>query len=45
MRPPLDQLELVAGPAQRPAGLERLVDQVEQPRLGGRVDPGRDLAT
>jgi hypothetical protein len=45
MRPPLDQLELVTGSAQRPAGLERLVDQVEQPRLGGRVDPGRDLAT
>jgi hypothetical protein len=26
MRPPLDQLELVAGSAQRPAGLERLVE-------------------
>ena len=45
VRPPLGELELVAGPAQRPAGVEGLLEQVQQAGLGGRVHPGRDPAT
>jgi hypothetical protein len=32
-------------PAQRPAAVDRLVEQVEQPGLGGRVHPVWDPAT
>jgi hypothetical protein len=32
-------------PAQRPAGVDRIVEQVEQPGLGGRVHPAGDPAT
>ena len=39
------ELEVVAGAAQRPAGIECLVEQVEQPGFGGRVDTAWDLAT
>jgi hypothetical protein len=45
VRPPLRQLQLVTDPAQRPPGVDRLVEQVEQPGLGGRVHPAWDPAT
>jgi hypothetical protein len=45
VRPPLGQLQRTAGPAQRPASLERLIEQAEQPGLGGRIDAARDPAT
>lgn len=45
VRPTLGHLQLTAGPAQRPAGVDRLVEQVEQPGLGGHVHPVRDPAT
>ena len=41
----LAELEDTAGAADGPAGIERLVNQVQQPGLGGRVDPVRDPAT
>ena len=45
VRPALGHLQLVTDPAQRPAGVDRLVEQVEQPGLGGRVHPVWDPAT
>ena len=45
VRPPLGQLQRMTDPAQCPAGVERLVQQVEQVGLGGRVHPTRDPAT
>lgn len=45
VRPNLAELKLGTGPAQRPARVDRLIEQVEQPGLGGRVDPVRDPAT
>ena len=45
VRAPLGQLEPGAGSPQRPARRERLVGQIEQACLGGRVDSGRDTAT
>ena len=45
VRPPLRQTQPATGVAQRPVGLEGLVEQREQRRLGGRVDTVRDLAT
>jgi hypothetical protein len=41
----LANVEFVTGASDRPAGVERFVEQVEQPSLGGRVDPARDPAT
>ena len=43
--PPLGQLQHVADPTLRPAGIEGLPDQCEQPGRGGRVDPARNPAT
>jgi hypothetical protein len=45
VRPHLTEFELVTDPAHRPAGVEGLIEQVEQPGLGGRLDPARDSAT
>ena len=45
VRTDLTELELVAGPPHRPAPRDGLVDQVQQSRLRGRLDPGRDRAT
>jgi hypothetical protein len=45
VRPPLGEVEFAARAAQRPAGIEGLVEQAEQPGLGGRVDPAWDSAT
>ena len=41
----LAELEGSAGAADGPAGIEGLVDQVEQPGLGGRIHPVWDPAT
>lgn len=41
----LAELEHPASPSQRPAPLDRGVEQVQQAGLGGRVDPVRDSAT
>ena len=43
--PDLAKLERPAAVADRPTLLDRGIEQVEQPRLGGRVDPVRDSAT
>jgi hypothetical protein len=45
VRPYLAELKFVTGPPDRPAAVERLVEQIEQSGLGGRVDPARDPAT
>ncbi|MGH3501948.1 MAG: hypothetical protein ACRDQA_13850 [Nocardioidaceae bacterium] len=45
MRTHLGQFEHPAGRADGPAGLDGLVDQVEQADLGGRIDAPRDPAT
>ena len=45
VHPQLTEFERVAGPAQRPAGIERLVNQIEQRCLGGRVDSAWDPPT
>ena len=39
-RPTPVHLERRARPAQRPAGIDRIVDQAQQRRLGGPVDTG-----
>ena len=44
-RPPLVQLEVLAGAAVLPALSDGTIDQPEQLMLGGRVDPARDPAT
>ena len=44
-RPPLIQLEVVAGATVIPPAGKRPVDQLQQLVLGGRVDPARDPAT
>lgn len=41
----LAEVERATGPADRPAGIHRFIDEVEQPCLGGRVDPAWDSAT
>ena len=41
----LAEFEFVADAAYRPAGVEGVVEQAEQPGLGGRVDPVWDPAT
>lgn len=43
--PDLTDLEHPAGSSDRPARLDGLLDQVEQTRLGGRVDAPGDPAT
>jgi hypothetical protein len=45
VRPPLGQLQLTTRPAQRPPGIEGLIEQAEQAGLGGRIDTARDPAT
>jgi hypothetical protein len=45
MRPDLAEFQFLAGTAQRPAGVDRAVEQAQQRRLGGRIDPVRDPAT
>lgn len=45
VRPYLAEFEFVADAADRPALLDGLVEQGEQPGFGGRVDPPRDPAT
>jgi hypothetical protein len=45
VRPHLAQLEHPTGRPHRPARLDGVVEQGQQPRLGGRIDPQRDLAT
>ncbi len=45
MGPDLPELQGVTAAAQRPAGLDGVVEQREEPRLGGRVDPAWDTAT
>ncbi len=44
-RPTLPEVQFAAGPAQRPTRGNGMVDQLEQPCLGGRVDAQRDPAT
>jgi len=39
------ELQFAAGAAQRPALIERLIKQLEQAGLGGRVEPARDPTT
>jgi hypothetical protein len=41
-RPAPVQLERRAHPSERPAGVDRVVDQTEPDGLGGRVDTGGD---
>jgi hypothetical protein len=47
-QPPVDaqlvDLQHLAGRPHRPALLAGLLEQVQQPGLGGRTHPGRDLA-
>ncbi|MGH3428310.1 MAG: hypothetical protein ACRDQZ_12215 [Mycobacteriales bacterium] len=38
-------LQIVTDPTPRPASLDSLVEEREQPSLGGRVDSARDMAT
>ena len=45
VRPNLPEVKHPARSPGRPAGVDRLVDQVQQPGLGGRIDPARDPAT
>ncbi len=45
VRANLAEFEFVAGAAQRPAGVDRVIEQAQQRRLGGRVDPVWDPAT
>jgi len=45
VRAELTDLQHLAGATDCPAGLDGGVDQVEQPGLGGRVDPAGDAAT
>ena len=45
IRPDFSELQFATGAAQRPTLLERLIEQLEQARFGGRVDPVRDPAT
>src|SRR5665213_1215139 len=45
IRPQLTEFKLPAGPAQRPTLIGGLIKQLEQARLGGRVDSAGDLAT
>jgi hypothetical protein len=45
VRADLAELKLVSHTPDRPARVEGLVDQVEQPGLRGRVNPARDPAT
>ena len=45
VRADLTKFQFVAGPPQRPAALDRGVEQLQQPCLGGRVHPQRDPAT
>jgi len=44
-RPGLAKLQRAAGSPHRPPGLGRVVEQGQQPGLGGRIHPRRDLAT
>jgi len=41
----LADLECPACPADTPPGVHGLVDEIQQPRLGGRIDSARDSAT
>ena len=41
----LAELEHATGAADRPPGLDRVVDQVQQACLGGRIDAAWDVAT
>ena len=41
----LTELEHRSGAADRPPGLDRVVDQVQQAGLGGRIDAAWDVAT
>jgi len=45
VRADLAEFEFVADAAYRPPGVEGVVEQAEQPGLGGRVDPVWDPAT
>ena len=45
VRADLAEFQLVAGAAQCPACVDRVVEQAEQRRLSGHVDPLRDPAT
>ena len=45
MDPDLTDLEHRSGSADRPPGLDRVVDQIQQAGLGGRVDAAWDVAT
>ena len=45
MSPDLSDLEHTAGAADRPTGLDRIIDQVQQAGLGGRIDAAWDAAT
>jgi hypothetical protein len=45
VRAALGQLQHLAGPAQRPAAVQGLLEQVQQAGLGDRVDSARDPAT
>jgi len=45
MDPDLADLERTAGTSDRPPGLERVIDQPQQGRLGGRIDTAWDAAT
>ena len=41
----LPDFQCPAGPADRPAGIEGVVDQIEQSRFRGRIHPAWDPAT
>ena len=45
MGPDLAELEQAAGASDRPTGLDRFIDQVQQAGLGGRIDTAWDAAT
>lgn len=45
MRADLAEFKFGSDTADRPPLLDGLVEQIEQPGLGGRVDPPRDPAT
>ena len=45
VRADFPELQFATGAAQRPTLLERLIEQLQQAGLGGRVDPARDPTT